>query len=93
MRQFRTGVVDGGVGVGGGAGIEDETEDGEGEAEVGVTEAAAGDGGGTGAAATPSTGVLPHPATGRKEIANNTASVLRRIFPPAAAIWQNEAEP
>ncbi|MEU5264946.1 hypothetical protein [Amycolatopsis sp. NPDC021455] len=90
-------MVDGAAGVGGDAGRDAEAPADEGEAgaeEEGAAEdVGTGAGSEAGGAATPSTGVPPHPAITGKEIANNTASVLRRIFPPAAAIRQNEAEP
>ncbi|MFB9683065.1 hypothetical protein [Amycolatopsis plumensis] len=94
MRQLRTGVVDGGVGVAGGAVRDGEGGgDEEGAGVVADEDGGTGAGSDAGAAAAPSTGVPPHPASTGKEIANNTASVLRRIFPPAAAIPAECGEP
>jgi hypothetical protein len=91
LRQPRTGVVDGGVGVGA-----TEREDGVGTSDDdplgAVVEGAAGAGIDAGAA-TPPTGPSPQPVTTKKGIVNTTASILRRIFPPATRIRQNEAEP
>ncbi|GLY41470.1 hypothetical protein Amsp01_074930 [Amycolatopsis sp. NBRC 101858] len=91
LRQPRTGVVDGGVGVGAtegedGGGATDD--DALGDVVVGVTGAGIDAG-----AATPPTGPSPQPATTTMGIANTKASILRRIFPPATRIRQNEAEP
>jgi hypothetical protein len=84
LRQPRTGVADGGVGVG-----TAERDEGAGGTDVGGTDTTEDEGTEAGAAA-PATGPAPQPAT-RKGIANN--KILRRIFPPAATIRQNEAEP
>ncbi|GAB3153677.1 hypothetical protein GCM10027258_56510 [Amycolatopsis stemonae] len=55
---------------------EDGGDDEDGEVVAGTgTEAGA---------ATPPTGPSPQPASTRKGIAHNAASILRRIFPPAA---------
>ena len=94
LRQPRTGVVDG---AGGGTAAREEDA---GESDAGAAWDALGAGAGedvgrgtVAGAATPPTGPSPQPATARKGIANTPASILRRIFPPATRIRQNEAEP
>ncbi|MEV6645536.1 hypothetical protein [Amycolatopsis sp. NPDC051371] len=82
LRQPRTGVVDGGVGVGTSA-----REDGVGAVEATDADVVLGAvveaGTEAAGAAAPPTGPSPQPATTKKGIVNTTASILRRIFPPA----------
>ncbi|UOZ12062.1 hypothetical protein [Amycolatopsis sp. WQ 127309] len=61
-----------------------------GEDAGGDDDAAADTAAGAAGAAEPAS--CPHPASAKKGITDNTARVLRRIFPPRQQ-WQNEAEP